>query len=814
MVSRRDALAARVRQAGRHPGVRRVAPTVAAFVAAAAAAAWVTWLRAGPDTAVAVTPAIGVALAVALLLPFRRAVAPLVAVAVAVASVAVVRGTDPAIAVALGVAAVIGAAAAAVLLRVYADGSFRVAGVRDLVALVVAALAGALLAAAVVTAAVALADTGPAWWRTLYRTTTAGAIGMVLVACVCVAVAPPQGRRRGTPLEAILLALACAGAAVAVARWDDPLAFVAVLLLLWAAARFGTRVTALGALVLVGAADWALARGAGPFTPPLVTADGGVLLVQALLGATLLAVLGFATALTERDGAETQRRFAAERSRRTFDHSPVGIAVTNLGGEVLEANRALCLLLGRPESQLLGRTLRSWRVDDTGEHEVVDPAGGLDVGEPRRQRLLRADGETLHVELSEARLRHADGAPDHRILFVQDVSEPTTLRHQLVHAQKMESVGRLAGGIAHDFNNLLAIMRGQVELLQDDLALIERARARIDSVQRATDRAAALTDDLMAFSRRRVDQPETFDLHELLRSLRELLHQLVGPTVSLELEFEADVATILADPNRLEQAVMNLAVNARDAMPSGGRLTFGTSNVSVADGPSYVVLAVRDTGIGMDESTRARVFEPFFTTKPPGMGTGLGMSTTADIVRAAGGTIEVRSALGRGSTFLLGYPTVEPAAADLGVRGPGSEARPASGTVLVVDDEPDVRTLVSDILRDAGYFVLVAPDGKAALALLDRSPHVDLLVTDVVMPVMSGTDLAARVEERAPGTPVLFVSGFVPAGAAALRGAPLLTKPLRRADLLDAVRALVPGGQDTPGGASAPGAPDAQGSKR
>jgi signal transduction histidine kinase len=224
------------------------------------------------------------------------------------------------------------------------------------------------------------------------------------------------------------------------------------------------------------------------------------------------------------------------------------------------------------------------------------------------------------VELSEFRLRHADGAPDHRILFVQDVSEPTTLRHQLVHAQKMESVGRLAGGIAHDFNNLLAIMRGQVELLQDDLALIERARARIDSVQRATDRAAALTDDLMAFSRRRVDQPETFDLHELLRSLRELLHQLVGPTVSLELEFEADVATILADPNRLEQAVMNLAVNARDAMPSGGRLTFGTSNVSVADGPSYVVLAVRDTGIGMDESTprRARPAAPcsWWTTSP------------------------------------------------------------------------------------------------------------------------------------------------------------------------------------------------------
>ena len=391
----------------------------------------------------------------------------------------------------------------------------------------------------------------------------------------------------------------------------------------------------------------------------------------------------------------------------------------------------------------------------------------------------------------------SQGAPDHRIVFVLDQSERTTLRHQLVHAQKMESVGRLAGGIAHDFNNLLAIMRGQVELLQDDLAVIERARARIDSVQRATDRAAALTDDLMAFSRRRQDTPERFDLHELLRSLRELLHQLVGPTVALELELAADAATIVADPNRLEQAVMNLAVNARDAMPSGGQLTLATANVPVGDGPPYVVLSITDTGIGMDESTRGQRVRAVLHHQAAGHGD---RARHVDHRRHREGRERHHRGAHRARSRHHVHARVPHRRRRARRARPARRPDPARGTsgaigtVLVVDDEPDVRTLVAEILRGAGYLVLVAPDGDAALALLERSPRIDLLVTDVVMPVMSGTDLAARVEERAPGTPVLFVSGFVPAGAAALRGAPLLTKPLRRADLLDAVRALVPAG--------------------
>jgi PAS domain S-box-containing protein len=788
-----DRVAGTLARIARHPMV----PTLVALIAAIAAAEWVAWLHAGPGAAVAVTPAAGVAFATALLLPWKRAIAPVAAVAVAVFGVALRHHVDPGVAFALGIAALVAATVGASLLRFYADGEFRVEGVRDLAALVIAAIAAGLVASLVVTGALAVWGATAPWWRVLYRTTLADALGMVLLGCITVARLRPRGRRRGGVAEAVALAAAFAAAAVlAIGHWGDPLAFVSVLLLVWAAVRFGTRAVALGGLVLVAAADWALARGSGPFASGMDSLDGAVLVLQAFFSVTMLAMLGFATALEERDGAEAQRWVAAERSRRTFDHSPVGVAVTTLDGVVVEANRALCLLLGRAEPDLVGRTLRSWRDDDTGEFEALRPGMPSEPAERRVQRFVRSDGETVHVELSEARLRHLDGAPDEKVVFVADVTERTTLRYQLVHAQKMESVGRLAGGIAHDFNNVLAIMRGQVELLQDDLALLERARKRIDSVQRATDRAAALTDDLMAFSRRRVDQPETFDLHELLQSLRELLHQLVGATVKLDLQLDAGASTIVADPNRLEQAVMNLAVNARDAMPSGGNLTLGTTNVPVPGAPPYVVLAITDTGIGMDEATRQRVFEPFFTTKPPGLGTGLGMSTTADIVKAANATIEVRSALGRGTTFLLTFPTIVTDPSELELRDDGDTPHIAHGTVLVVDDEPEMRTLVAEILRGAGYRVLVATDGDAALAMLAREATVDLLVTDVVMPVMSGTDLAERVGERSPGTRVLFVSGFVPAGAAALRGAPLLTKPLRRQDLLDAVARLVPAGGD------------------
>jgi signal transduction histidine kinase len=425
------------------------------------------------------------------------------------------------------------------------------------------------------------------------------------------------------------------------------------------------------------------------------------------------------------------------------------------------------------------------RPDDSGELELPRPGAGEAYAQGTR--LVNARGNVVWVEISESALRRNETSTPLQVVVLRDVTERTNLRQQLLQAQKMESVARLAGGIAHDFNNVLSVMRGQVELLQDDLEVLESARARIDSVQRATDRAAALTDDLMAFSRQR-DEPEPFDVHARLHDVQELFHQVLGSAVTLELDLAANPAMIVADPNRIEQAVLNLVVNARDAMPAGGQVTIATRT-----DPSTraFVLSVTDTGAGMDAATRARIFEPFFTTKPPGFGTGLGLSTTDDIVRAAGGTIEVDSQRNRGTTFTVTFPAREERSGQHEILDLADHDTP---TVLVVDDESEVRALIAEVLRGSGYHVVVAADGDAAIALLERATRpVDLLVTDVVMPVMSGTDLAARVTSSSPSTRVLFVSGFVPPGSPSLRGAPLVAKPLHRAELLDAVHLALDG---------------------
>ena len=775
-------------------------PTAIVTVATAAAVQWVHWLHPGVTVAVAAAPAVGILLAALLLLAPGRWPGPLVGAAVAVGLITATHDLGIELAIGRSLATVAAAAAAAVLLRWYAGGRFHLIRVQDLLALVVAAAVGAGLGAAVDTLALAAARdlSSSDLWRAAWQCVFADDLGMVLVAAAVLTCTETAGstRHRGGPIEAVALALTVVVvSAFALGRWDDPLAYSAVVLLGWAALRFGPRGVAVSGLVMAGVATWAAARGTGPFTD-IVDPTESVLVLQLFVAVTLVPLLGFAIALDERDAAEAGRWAAAERFRRTFHDSPVAMAVATLDGRIVETNRALCELLGQPDHRIVGTTLRSLRADDTGEHELTrSSVAGTEALDPPESRLVDARGESVWVEITETRLRRQEGAPELCVVVLRDVTERKGLQQQLLHAQKMESVGRLAGGIAHDFNNVLAIMRGQVELLQDDLEVLDSARARIDSVQRATDRAAALTDDLMAFSRQRVDEPTPFDLHDLLLGVRELLQQVLGATVTLELHLEASPATIVADPNRIEQAVLNLAVNARDAMPTGGHLIITTATDPTAS--RAVSLAVTDTGAGMDAATRARVFEPFFTTKPPGFGTGLGLSTTDDIVRSAGGRIAVTSERGKGTTFTLTFPTA-PTEVPHSATGSGGDlidltdlSEPAHDqpTVLVVDDESEVRTLIAEILRGSGYRVVVAPDGDAAIALLERAGQpVDLLVTDVVMPVMSGTDLAARVTERFPGTRVLFVSGFVPAGSAALRGAPLVTKPLRRAELLDAAR--------------------------
>jgi CheY-like chemotaxis protein len=335
----------------------------------------------------------------------------------------------------------------------------------------------------------------------------------------------------------------------------------------------------------------------------------------------------------------------------------------------------------------------------------------------------------------------------------------------------MDAVGRLAGGVAHDFNNLLTAIRGNAELLLLDIPAGDPRREDVEEIRKASDRAATLTRQLLAFSRRQVLQPRVLDLNGVVREMERMLRRLIGEDVELVTRLDAGLEQVRADPGQVEQVVLNLAVNARDAMPAGGRVTVETRNVEldeemrrgfpyVVPGP-YVMLSVSDTGHGMDTETRERAFEPFFTTKPAGRGTGLGLSTVYGIVKQSGGFVWIDSELGRGTTVRIYLPPVgEPAAPQAEASAPALAAQ-GTGTVLLAEDEVTVRRLAVRVLRRGGYTVLEAGDGEEALRLAQaHAGAIDLLVTDVVMPRVGGRVLASRVRSARPGVRVLYISGY------------------------------------------------------
>ncbi|MGZ6269990.1 MAG: ATP-binding protein, partial [Candidatus Limnocylindrales bacterium] len=365
----------------------------------------------------------------------------------------------------------------------------------------------------------------------------------------------------------------------------------------------------------------------------------------------------------------------------------------------------------------------------------------------------------------------ADGRPARLILAV-DVTERRRLEEQLRQAQKMEAVGRLAGGVAHDFNNLLTAINGYAELIRSQLDDDDPLAADVDEIRRSGDRAAGLTRQLLAFGRRQVLAAQVFDLDELVANLEAMLRRLISEDVEFATILGAGQVQIRADPGQIEQVILNLVVNARDAMPAGGRLTVETQRLEL-DGPyavdhlgvepgPYVLLSVSDTGAGMTPEVLAQAFEPFFTTKPAGQGTGLGLSTVYGIVTQTGGQVWGYSEPGRGSTFKVYLPAA------------GSEERPpepahsttpgaagGSETILLVEDEPAVLSLMATVLRRQGYRVLTASDAAAAFQLAELEPGgIDLLITDVVMPGEPGSGLAARMHARWPDIPVIFMSGY------------------------------------------------------
>jgi nitrogen-specific signal transduction histidine kinase/ActR/RegA family two-component response regulator len=358
------------------------------------------------------------------------------------------------------------------------------------------------------------------------------------------------------------------------------------------------------------------------------------------------------------------------------------------------------------------------------------------------------------------------------VLVFRDITEHKRVEERLRASQKMEAVGRLAGGVAHDFNNLLMVMRGYGELMLNQLDANDPLRRNAEEIQKAAERATALTQQLLAFSRKQVLQPKVLDLNTVVTEVEKMLRRLIGEDIELATTLDPALGPVKADPGQIEQIILNLAVNARDAMPQGGRLTLKTANVTLDQayvrqhmgatlGP-YVLLAVSDTGVGMDAETQSHIFEPFFTTKGAGKGTGLGLSTVYGIVKQSGGTIWVESAPGRGTTFEIYLPLVEEAAAS-GELHPALPAPTPGGseTILVVEDEMSVRKLAAEFLGSNGYRVLEAQDGGEALQVCEehRAP-IHLLMTDVVMPGMSGRELAVRLVGARPEMKVIYVSGY------------------------------------------------------
>ena len=435
------------------------------------------------------------------------------------------------------------------------------------------------------------------------------------------------------------------------------------------------------------------------------------------------------------------------------------------------------------------------------------PPGEGPASAPHELRMRDRAGEWRLLEVTAANLgegRDVQGL----VLTGRDVTERRRLEGQLRQAQKMESIGRLAGGVAHDFNNLLTAIVGFSEMLLDHVSTSSPARHDVDAIQKAAAHGASLTRQLLAFSRRQVMEPTIVDVNELVRGIEPILRRLLGEDVEMTVIADPTVQAIRVDRGQLEQVLMNLAVNARDAMPEGGRLTIETRQIFIdpeevqrrtyARIGHHVQLAVSDTGIGMDAATRARIFEPFFTTKELGKGTGLGLSTVYGIVKQSGGHIEVYSETGMGSSFQVFLPCVEAPVAALPATAPSHAHPKGSETVLLVEDDPDVRELLGRTLERHGYHLLSAATGTEALECVrNQDQPIDLLITDAVLPGIPGPALAREAAMLRPGIPVLFVSGYTDDATLRLgmlnTNEAFLQKPFGSSLLLQKVRQMLDG---------------------
>jgi PAS domain S-box-containing protein len=515
------------------------------------------------------------------------------------------------------------------------------------------------------------------------------------------------------------------------------------------------------------------------------------------------------------DVTERRRTEAALRLQSAALNAAANATViTDRDGTIVWLNPAFTRLTGYGALEAIGRNPRD--LLKSGVHDAdfyaalwrTIVAGRIWEGEITNRR---KDG-TLYCELQTITpVTDAAGAITHFIAIKRDMTEQKNLEAQFLQSQKMEVVGRLAGGIAHDFNNLLTIINMTAEFGADGLRHGDPLRADFEQIHDAGERAAALTRQLLAFSRRQILEPEVIDVGALIEGMARLIERLIGEDIRLAVSRASSLRSIMADRSQLEQVVMNLVVNARDAMPAGGTLTMAVRNETIGGTPQ-VVLTVSDTGAGMSEETQSRLFEPFFTTKEPGKGTGLGLSTVYGIVKQSGGTIAVQSRVDAGTTFTIAFP----AAGGAGRVAPpdGDAPQPGRGTLLLVEDQEALCGLATRTLRQLGYQVLTSASGEEALERLERHPgRIDLMITDVVLPALGGRELAARAAEIRPRMPVIFTSGYTDDAVlhhdVVADASRFLAKPYSRAALADRVRDVLARSATATGDCPGAGAPAA-----
>jgi len=520
--------------------------------------------------------------------------------------------------------------------------------------------------------------------------------------------------------------------------------------------------------------------------------------------------------ITERIEMEAALRRSEANFRSVIENSPYGALRTLPEGRILLANPAVVRMLGYgSESDLLRLNMATDIYRNQADRaRVIEQSRTAQYLKDIEVEWKHKSGSSIMVRFSSHVVKNHAGEIDHFDLMVQDITKQRNLEDQLRQAQKMEAIGRLAGGVAHDFNNLLGVIIGYSELALDQMGPASLVRGQVEQIRKAGERATALTRQLLAFSRQQVLDTKTLNLNAIISDMAQMLHRLIGEDIELQTKLESELYAMRGDQGQIEQVIMNLAVNARDAMPQGGKLMIETRNVTVDEDElqrrtpmvpgDYILLTISDTGVGMDAETQAHIFEPFFTTKAQGKGTGLGLATVYGVVKQSGGYIWVYSEPGVGATFKLYLPRVLEGTQtnhtpDFGDSHQGSE------TVLVVEDEVSLRTFTCTLLQNSGYTALQAGDGDEALALAGQYKRpIHLLLTDMIMPGMNGPTMAAKLTSLHPEAKVLYMSGYTGFVSRGLVDphAVLVSKPFTREELLHKIqqvlgpRTLAPANRD------------------